>query len=131
MERRTGVRNSESRLEDRLKVMGHQPFLPPSVAGWGHNEEWLSSTALLSRARLARVMSPEVQETGIFEGISSDNTNSAIERILTFFGVPDASTQTREALELWHISAGDSMTDQYTEREAFRVGALLPEVNLA
>ena len=131
MERRTGVRNSESRLEDRLKVMGHQPFLPPSVAGWGHNEEWLSSTALLSRARLARVMSPEVQETGIFEGISSDNTNSAIERILTFFGVPDASTQTREALKLWHISAGDSMTDHYTEREAFRVGALLPEVNLA
>ncbi|MEM8705741.1 MAG: DUF1800 family protein [Actinomycetota bacterium] len=131
LERRTGIRNSAGRLDGRLSVLGQQMFLPPSVAGWGHNGAWLSAAGLLGRARIARDMSDAVQKTGVFDGLRDNNTGFAVERILAFFGVPDASAQTRDALETWHTSAIENLNNYWTEREAFRVGALLPEVNLA
>lgn len=131
LERRTGIRSSASRLDSRLSVLGQQLFLPPSVAGWGHNGAWLSAAGLLARARLARDMSNEVRETGIWDGLADDTAANAANRILDYFGVPDASDQTRGVLETWHAEAVEELSDYWVEREAFRVGALLPEVNLA
>lgn len=131
LQRLTGVRLSESRLDQRLAVLGQQLFLPPSVAGWGHNGAWLSAATVLARARVARDMAAAVQDTGWFDGIADRTSASAASLILDRFQIPDASTQTRGLLETWHAEAIEEMSDYWVEREAFRVGALLPEVNLA
>ena len=132
LQKRTGLRLSESRLDQRCGVLGQQLFLPPSVAGWGHNGAWLSAASLLARARVARDLASGVRDAGHFTGIADQTPAAAATRILNFFGVPDASAATRTVVENWHIAlAEETSSDSWFEREAFRVGALLPEVNLA
>ncbi len=133
LQRRTGIRLSESRLDQRCDTMGQRLFLPPSVAGWGHNTAWLSGMSLLGRARVAAEMSSDAQKAGFFAGLGDLPPDEAVDMILEGFGVPDASTGTRNVLEEWYIDAAirDDLSDSWLEREAFRVGAMLPEVNLA
>lgn len=132
LQKRTGLRLSESQLDQRCAVLGQQLFLPPSVAGWGHNGAWLSAASLLARARVARDFASGVRDAGTFSGIADQSPADAATRILNFFGVPDASASTRTVVENWHIGLADeTSSDSWFEREAFRVGALLPEVNLA
>jgi uncharacterized protein (DUF1501 family) len=133
LQRRTGARLSESSLDQRCDTMGHQLFLSPSVAGWGHNNAWLSGMSLLGRARVAADMSRSSEETGFFAGLGDMAPDEAVDRILEGFGVPDASAGTRDVLNTWYIDAAlrDDLSDSWLEREAFRVRAMLPEVNLA
>lgn len=132
LQKRTGLRLSESHLDSRCSVLGQQLFLPPSVAGWGHNGAWLSAASLLARARVARDLASGVRDSGAFSGIADQTPAAAADRVLNFFGVPDASASTRTVVENWHIALGEeTSSDSWFEREAFRVGALLPEVNLA
>ena len=131
LERRTGARLNDSRLDSRGSVMGQQFFLPPSVAGWGHNGAWLSAAAVLGRARAVRDIADSVQKSGLFDGLGDQSPDAAATRILAAFGVPDASDQTRSVAVNWCASAQDELNDYWLEREAVRFGALLPEVNLA
>ena len=131
MRRRTGVVLSASRLMSRSEDLGQQLFTPPSVTGWGHNGAWLSSTQMLARARVAEDMRSDVQESGWLAGVSTASPASCADTILDRFGVPDASSGTRQRLIEWATDAGDELNEKWFEREAFRVGALIPEVHLA
>ena len=131
LERRTGTRFNDGRLDSRGSVMGQQLFLPPSVAGWGHNTAWLSPAALLGRARTVRDIGDSVQKSGFFTGLADQTPAAAADRILAAFGVPDASDQTKTVATDWCATAMDELNDYWIEREAVRFGALLPEVNLA
>ena len=131
LQRRTGLRLSSSRLDQRCAVLGQQLFLPPSVAGWPHNSAWLSPTGLLGRARGAYDLGREINETAFLAGIESKTPSAAAQQILDAFAVPDASAQTRQTIEEWHTQALEDLNATYLRREAFRVGAMLPEVNLA
>ncbi len=131
LERRTGVRLNDGRLDGRGSVMGQQLFLPPSVAGWGHNTAWLSAAAVLGRARTVREIGDAVQKSGFFTGLRDQSAADGADRILSAFGVPDASSQTRTVVTNWCTTAKNELNDYWMEREAVRFGALLPEVNLA
>ncbi len=131
IERRTGQRLSDGRLDSRGSVMGQQLYLPPSVAGWGHNGAWLSAAAVLGRARTVRDLGDSVQKSGLFNGLGDQTPAAATTRILNTFGIADASDQTRTNVTNWCATAMDELNDYWLEREAFRYGALLPEVNLA
>lgn len=133
LQRRTGGRLSESRLDQRCDTMGHRLFLPPSVAGWGHNNAWLSGMSLLGRARVANDLASGAQSAGFLSGLGAETPEGAVDMILDAFGVPDASTGSREVLRDWYIDAEivDDLSDTWLEREGFRVGAMLPEVNLS
>lgn len=133
LQRRSGERLTEGEADNRLDTMGHRLFLPPSVAGWGHNTAWLSGTQTLGRARAANDLAYDSQQSGFFDGLGDMAPQAAVNRILDAFGVPDASQGTRDVLENWYIEVGitDDLSDRDIEREAFRVGAMLPEVNLA
>lgn len=131
IERRTGQRLSNGVLDARSSVMGQQLYLPPSVAGWGHNQAWLASTAVLGRARVARDLAKPAQQSGFLRGLRDQTPTVAADRLLDSFGVPDASDRTRANVIDWCRDARDELGDVWFEREAFRYGALLPEVNLA
>ncbi|MEM9202348.1 MAG: DUF1800 family protein [Actinomycetota bacterium] len=131
LERRTGIHLNQNRLDSRGSVMGQQLFLPPSVAGWGHNGAWLSASAVLGRARLMRELGDGIQKSGLFSGLKDETPAAAAGRILSVFGVPDASDQTVAVVTEWCTNAREELNSYWYEREAGRFGALLPEVNLA
>jgi len=133
LQRRTGQRLSEYRLDQRCDTMGQRLFLPPSVAGWGHNTAWLSGMSLMGRARVAYDLARDAQEAGFLAGLGDKTPDAAVDQILTAFGVPDASPESREVLRTWYLDAAlvDDLSDTWLEREGFRVGAMLPEVNLS
>ena len=131
LQRRTGVTLSASRLDQRCEHLNQQLLRPPSVAGWGHNGAWLSSAQLLTRNRVALDFARDATDRGFLAGIADRSADDAAQLVLDRFGIPDASPGTREAVARWHREARDDLNDTWMEREAFRVGAMLPEVNLA
>ena len=48
-----GLRALQRGGNGAVREMGHVPLLPPSVAGWPTGEEWLTSSAVVARAKLA------------------------------------------------------------------------------
>ncbi|WP_130344501.1 DUF1800 domain-containing protein [Herbihabitans rhizosphaerae] len=46
----------KAQLNNYLKAMGQQPFLPPTVGGWPDGAAWLSTSAGLARMNLARLI---------------------------------------------------------------------------
>jgi len=131
LRRRTGV-TLPSRLGDlALAGMDHSLFTPPTVAGWGHNDYWLTSSSLQIRAYVAHRLSGEVSQRGLLTNLRHDSPAAATDRIFALFGVPDASDQSRSTTMEWCAAARSVLTNAQFEREAFRYGALLPEVNLS
>lgn len=130
LRRRTGVALPNRTINLALSGMDHSLFAPPTVAGWGHNEYWLASSALQIRAYVALQLAGPATQRGLLSGLRDDSAPQATERLLALFGVPDASDQTRAATEDWCRVAGANLTRVQFEREAFRFGALLPEVHL-
>ena len=70
-------------------------FDPPSVAGWGHNEYWLSTARQWNKATWANNLKGSADERGVLQNLDRLSTQEAVDEILRFYSIFDASDVTR------------------------------------
>ena len=128
--RRNGLTSRDEAVRWRMEGMGMTLFDPPSVAGWGQNDFWLSTARQWNKAAWVNHLKWTAQDRGILQNLERLSTQDAVDEILRFYSIFDASTATRDAMaELLNTTKAErpwAMTS-----EPFAVGMFAPEVQCA
>ncbi len=128
--RRNGMRAGDDSVRWRMEGMGMVLFDPPSVAGWGHNEYWLSTARQWNKATWANNLKGSADERGVLQNLDRLSTQEAVDEILRFYSIFDASDATRSAMtELLNTTKSERPWAMRTE--PFAVGMFAPEVQCA
>ena len=110
--------------------MGMTLFDPPSVAGWGQNDYWLSTARQWNKASWVNHLKWTAQDRGILQNLERLSTQEAVDEILRFYSIFDASTATRDAMaELLNTTKAERPWAMASE--PFAVGMFAPEVQCA
>ena len=126
--RRTGLPADEMGLRWNMEPMGQTLFDPPSVAGWGQGNYWLSTVSAWGRGNFVNNQRWRANEAGVFSSLDTIDSDAAVTEVLDRFGVEDASGTTENAIRRWHSrTTGGSGTRWSTNTQGFVVGALCPE----
>ena len=81
-----------------LDDMGQQPFYPPNVNGWDHDEAWMTTASARARFQAAsRVIRDMKIEDGSIAG--TQTAKQSLEKALAATGDPWIGSQTRAALQ--------------------------------
>ena len=123
---RTGIPAGEFGLRWRMEVMGMIPLDPPSVAGWGKGMAWLSTASAWGRGYFASGLRWNSLMDGHLEDLDEMNREAAVDAILAFYGIENASTPTRDGLLEWFDDAQAGHSWSITP-QARMLGALVPE----
>lgn len=94
-----GSSADEARPDWWLASMGMAPFYPPNPSGWGANGYWVSSSAAWAKADFVRHLTWKAVRRDHLKEVAQIGARQAVELALSFFGIEDASQQTRDALE--------------------------------
>lgn len=134
--RRTGFRAEDHGLRWNMEPMGQTLFDPPSVAGWGQGQYWLSTASAWARGGFVRGMrwrvaeSPLAQPGGPFAGFDAHPKQltdaQAAARIFDLFGIEQPSARTTAAIRQWY-GRTHAEARWATIPQGFMVGALCPE----
>jgi uncharacterized protein (DUF1800 family) len=89
----------EARPDWYLDQMGIDLFYPPNPSGWQLNGFWLSASATWAKAEFARHLAWKMVRRDHLTEITTQGVPMAVSLALSFFGIPDASHNTRTALE--------------------------------
>lgn len=128
----TGLRCTDTNPQWSLGGMGQTPFYPPNVAGWKQNEYWVSSSAVWAKSSFASGMRWNQYQSGVLDNIDDRNDDpdsanyrdyivtpsASVQAALDHYGIGDASTATRNALEQFVVA------ERGTTRWAERAGLL-------
>ena len=106
--RRTGLPASSLELRHPMMQMGMVPLDPPSVAGWGQGEAWLSTASAWGRGSFALNLNGRVELEQQFSGLQHMSAGAAVDQIFAFFGIDEPSTETRVRLQQWFDEAYES-----------------------
>jgi uncharacterized protein (DUF1800 family) len=96
-----------------LQALGQVPFLPPNVGGWPADVAWLTTSAALTRLKLAEAVATRVDLTSV----SAVSAAARPEAVRVLLGVDTWSDRTKAALAK---VAGDA-------RPLFAIAACAPE----
>ncbi len=114
----------------RMEGMGMTLFDPPSVAGWGRNDFWLSTARQWNKAAWVNNLKWSAQDRGILQNLDAVGTQAAVDEILRFYSIFDASDATRSAIaELLETTKAERPWAMRSE--PFAVGMFAPEVQCA
>jgi uncharacterized protein (DUF1800 family) len=84
---------------EHLGLAGQVLFLPPEVAGWGRNEEWLGTAAVWGRSQWATLARYFAWRDGWLKGVEWLPVPEMVQKALDAFGIVDPAPTTRAALE--------------------------------
>ena len=105
-------------------------FDPPTVAGWGQNEYWLSTARQWAKTRWGNGLKWSAQDWGILQNLEELSPADAVTSILRFYSIFDASQSTKDAME--QLIATTLADRPWAMRsEPFAVGLFAPEVQCA
>lgn len=129
--KRTGLAPEDSGLQWNMGGMGQELFEPPSVAGWGTNAYWVSTTGAWGKADFLSHLRWQQPVHSTFEDLMDEpNAAAGAQRIIDVFGLTNVSAQTRSALEdFWDDH--DQRDGWAAKHNALMVGALCPEFQVA
>lgn len=126
--RRTGLPADDLGLRWNMEPMGQILFDPPSVAGWGQGNYWLSTVSAWGRGNFINGQRWRADEAGVFTTLdASDDDAAAMATILDLFGIEEASSTTQTSIRRWHTRTYGSNARWATNTQGFVVGALCPE----
>ena len=122
----TGLSSHEISLDwTRLESMGMVPFHPPSVAGWGSGTDWLATSSMAARGKIAHELHWRETVEKDLENLMDLSVDEAVERILDFYGLQEVSGGTRQVLSDWFRRARHK--PWWTTSQARTLGVLVPE----
>ena len=128
--RRNGLDSRDQAVRWRMEGMGMTLFDPPSVAGWGRNDFWLSTATQWSKSEWVNHLKWSAGDRGVLQNLDRLNTSDAVDEILRFYSVFDASDATRSAIsELLETTKAERPWAMSSE--PFAVGMFAPEVQCA
>ena len=128
--RRNGLRSTDVSIRWRMEAMGMTLFDPPTVAGWGQNEYWLSTARQWAKTRWGNSLKWSAQDRGILQNLEELSPADAVTSILRFYSIFDASQSTKDAME--QLIATTLADRPWAMRsEPFAVGLFAPEVQCA
>ena len=128
--RRCGLRSDDVSLRWRMEGMGMVLFDPPNVAGWGQNGFWLSTATAWNKSRWINSMKWAADDLGILQDLDELTPDEAVDRVISFFGLYDVSSQSRNhARDLIEVTQRDR--PWALKYEPFAMGLFLPEVQCA
>lgn len=128
--RRCGMRSDDLAVRWRMEGMGMTLFDPPTVAGWGHNDFWLSTASAWAKTHWSINLKWGARDRGILQDLEGLTPAQATTRVLTFFSIFDASQATRNAIEEL-IAKTQEERPWALRSEPFAVGMFVPEVQCA
>ncbi|MEZ5165374.1 MAG: DUF1800 family protein [Acidimicrobiales bacterium] len=125
--RRTGLDPAEMGLRWNKAPMGQTLFDPPSVAGWGQGDYWLSTASAWAKGAFVGGQRWRPETAALLASLddSSDDA-AAAQTIFNLFGLDQVSATTRSAVRRWHRRAY-SGARWSTVPQGFLVGAMCPE----
>jgi uncharacterized protein (DUF1800 family) len=127
----TGLSAAKANPHWWLDHAGQSPFNPPSVAGWGQNAFWLSTSASWSRANFVAYARWQARNAGVLASTLTATPPVAAEQALAHFGITDASPTTRAALETYVTSARSQGAGWMVQPNLILLTALSPEFQVA
>jgi uncharacterized protein (DUF1800 family) len=128
--RRTGLRSNDDSVRWRMEGMGMTLFEPPTVAGWGQNDFWLSTATAWAKSRFTNHLKWGADERGILQNLDSLDPDQVVNVITTFFSIFDASDRTREYMRELIVTTREERPWAMAY-EPFAVGMFMPEVQCA
>ena len=128
--RRNRQRSSDESVRWQMEGMGMTLFDPPSVAGWGHNEFWLSTATAWAKSRYANGLKWGAEDRGVLQVPENMPDAQVVDEILTFFSIFDASQRSQDFM-LEHIQKTRNEQPWAMRVAPFSVGMFMPEVQCA
>ncbi len=128
--RRLNMRPSDEAVRWRMEGMGMTLFDPPTVAGWGQNNFWLSTATAWSKSRWTNNLKWKVHDRGFLHDLQAMSLADATQRVLDFFGIYDASERSRSQLA-YVIEQTLAERPWAIDYEPFAAGMFIPEVQCA
>jgi uncharacterized protein (DUF1800 family) len=102
------IPSSQAHPEWFADSAGQMLFCAPNVAGWGSNDYWLSSGAMLSKAAFAAHVRWIARDAGLFRDFHKLRSGEAVQRAFAHFGIDEPSEAARRPLEAWHAQVSRS-----------------------
>jgi uncharacterized protein (DUF1800 family) len=128
--RRIPVPVADSGITWSMESMGQVLFNPPNVAGWGHNEYWLSTATAWGRGSWLGGLRWHLDDINWWGTLKDLSAGGATQKILDDLGIVDASTATRNALQSW-FNLTKPQNSWAIQPNALVVAGLTPEFQLA
>ncbi len=129
--RRLNIRPEDTGLWYQFDQLGQIPFEPPSVAGWGTGDFWVSTMTSWGRAGWLAGLRWNDDVHGQFQHLENEpDAAAAADEIISIMGIPSASAETRRALErFWQRHQN---RDGWAIRHnAVIIGGMMPELHVA
>jgi uncharacterized protein (DUF1800 family) len=127
----TGLSAAKANPHWWLEHAGQSPFNPPSVAGWGQNAFWLSTSASWSRANFASYVRWQARSAGVLSSTLTASPATAVQQAFDQFGITDPSATTRAALEAYVTRTRVEGGSWMVQPNLILLTALSPEFQVA
>lgn len=128
--RRCGLRSKDVSVRWRMEGMGMTLFDPPTVAGWGTNEFWLSTASAWAKSKWILNLKWDAEERNLLQGLEDLTVDEAVSRITNFYGIYDPSPQSVQHLgDLVRATKEEHVWAM--DHEPFAAGLFMPEVQCA
>ncbi len=128
--RRTGLRSADDSVWWRMQGMGMSLFDPPTVAGWGANDYWLSTARAWSKSNYVNNLKWQSDKRGWLQNLDHLTDDQVVNVILTFFSIFEVSDQTRDNVKVL-VQTTREERPWAMKYEPFAVGMFMPEVQCA
>jgi len=128
--RRNGLRSGDESVRWRMEGMGMTLFDPPTVAGWGQNEFWLSTARTWNKALWVNNLKWRAEERGILQNLEDRPASEVVDTVLRFYSIFDASNATRAAIQEV-VETTQAERPWAMNNVPFAAGMFAPEVQCA
>ena len=130
MMRRTGLRSTDDSVRWRMEGMGMTLFDPPTVAGWGQNDFWLSTATTWAKNRMTNNYKWQAADRNILQNLDGLSDSEVVDRILVHYSIFEVSDRTRTHMQELIASVREERP-WAIDFEPFALGLFAPEVQCA
>jgi uncharacterized protein (DUF1800 family) len=117
--------------DQHMPQMGQELFAPPTVAGWGQNDYWLSTARTWGKAAFAQKLRGITQASGLFGDLAGAAPAEAATAVFRKFGIVTPSAATRRVIEAYITSARQAGRADQVPRNLVQLALLSPDFQLA
>ncbi|MGI9601760.1 MAG: DUF1800 domain-containing protein [Acidimicrobiales bacterium] len=128
--KRTGAEMDANGRRWYLQGMGQVPFDPPDVAGWGDNEDWLSTATAWGRALAVKHTRWQLDDLGHLQNLEEAGGNVVANRVFELLGITEPTAQTRQVIRDWVAAVQESRHVWSITPQAYVLAALSPDFQL-
>lgn len=128
--RRNGLRSRDASVRWRMERMGMVLFDPPTVAGWGQNDFWLSTASAWAKAEWTNNLKWGAQDRNVLQNTDALTPDQVVTAVTRFYSIFDASASSRAAIKRIVEQTRD-VAPWEMNHVPFAAGMFMPEVQCA